>query len=184
MSIVLNIDEMLKLQSFFEYNNYSIRNSKCLLEYLSKNHYFRLKEDLQEYPFIKTEKVLFEEIHQDKIWYHEKDEYFYKINEEYYLNITLIEENLRELIINGLIILNDKPYHNILEVDMEFMENLSDDYSVTVYISDSVAHYGWGYYTVHGKIFYDENPEHFDYYSVKAWTRRQVHEYYSRIRKK
>ena len=179
MSIIIEsltnkeVDKIIKL---FEYNNYSIRNLEFLLNYINNTIYIHNKAE-----FIKTDLTLFEEIYQDKLWYHEKDEYYYQLSSDKYLNMTLIYENIRKFIKSGLIIDNDKKYKNYLEVGIDYMESLSNDYYITSYISD-YAYDVAGYCTIRGKIYYDEyDYEKFDFYEVKAWTRNQTHEYRRRI---
>lgn len=69
--------------------------------------------------------------------------------------------------------LTDEP--RVLEVDMNYMRSLSDDFVCTSYISDGIYDLVGGYYTVRGKIFYDE--EHFDYYVIRAYTRKQARKF-------
>ena len=73
-------------------------------------------------------------------------------------------------------------YKNFLEKTIGEMEEIAKKHYTTVYISDSISNLPGGYYVVNGKIYYDCNDhEKFDYYRVKAWSRKQAREFYRRI---
>lgn len=170
--------EFIKVVNLFEYNNYTIRNLDFLRKYLSTSYF---TENKVESKFIKTELTLFEDIYQDTLWYHEKEEFYYQLNNNKYLNMTFIYDNIRKFISKGLIVDNDKPYRNYFDVDIDYMESLSNDYYITSYISDNIRDIT-GYYVVKGKIYYDEyDSEKFDFYEIKTSTRKRAEEYRHRI---
>lgn len=73
-------------------------------------------------------------------------------------------------------------YANFLEKTIDEMEEIAEKYYTTVYISDTISDISGGYYKVKGKIYYDcKNLEKFNYYFVKAWSKKQAKEFYRRI---
>lgn len=73
-------------------------------------------------------------------------------------------------------------YKQILQLSISEAESMSEKYKTTVYISDSIHDIVGGYYKVHGKFYYDEQDEEkYDYYWIKAYTRKQARKFYNKI---
>lgn len=73
-------------------------------------------------------------------------------------------------------------YHNFLEKTIDEMVEIAEKYYTTVYISNTISDLSGGYYKVKGKIYYDcNNLKKFDYYFIKAWSKKQAKEFYRRI---
>lgn len=172
----LNENEIHKVKMYFEYEGFEIRNLKYLIDYLETHVYILSKEEAIVDKLKYTDKKFKQDISFD-------DTEYLQLSEDRYLNCNMVQNNIQKLIKYGFIIDINKRYKNFLEPTIEYMENLSEDIYVTVYISDSISDVEGGYYKVNGKIYYDdEDEEKFDYYSIKAWTRKQTREYYHRIK--
>ena len=73
-------------------------------------------------------------------------------------------------------------YHNFLEKTIDEMVEIAEKYYTTVYISNTISDLSGGYYKVKGKIYYDcKDLKKFDYYFIKAWSKKQAKEFYRRI---
>ena len=68
---------------------------------------------------------------------------------------------------------------NILDVDIDYIEELPEEYKVSVYLSNGIGDLKGGWYSVRGKIWYDD--EHFDYYVIRVYRKKLAREYYRRI---
>ena len=69
------------------------------------------------------------------------------------------------------------PEHFYLELK-DILE-LPQEIKVTAFKSDAIYHIKGGWYAVEGDIIYPDGS--YDRYTVKAYTRRQLHEFYVKI---
>lgn len=68
----------------------------------------------------------------------------------------------------------------VLDVDIDYIMNLSDDVIVTAFKSNAIHDIKGGWFSIRGKIFYPDGC--FDYYMIRVYRRKLLDEYYRNIK--